>query len=342
MVRTRVFRALALAALLLLPVAPLTKSAIADDDDEATAPVVWSREFPKTDFSKRAVPLSEITSGGPSRDGIPPIDRPRFLPVDEVRAVRDREPVIVVDLNGDARAYPIQILVWHEIVNDTVGGVPVAVTYCPLCASGIVFDRRAGSWVLDFGTTGRLRHSDLVMYDRQTESWWQQFTGEAIIGQLTGLRLDMLPAATMPMGRFRAWHPDGRVLVPRDPNLRRYGATPYAGYDTAARPMLYGGAMPEGIAPLARVAVVEGTAYALDLIRARGTLRDGDLILTHIDDMASPLDAPHVARGRDIGAVTVERVGPDGSRAAVPYHIAFAFAFHAFNPEGRIVTEASE
>jgi len=330
----------AASVLVLVLLSPLVGSAGAADsgDEPKRPPVVWSRAFPKTDFTRIAVPLDEIESGESSRDGTPAINRPRFLPVGQVRAVQDREPVLVVDLNGEAKAYPLQILLWHEIVNDAVGGIPVAVTYSPLCASGIVFNRRHGSWVLDFGSTGRLRQSNPILYDSQTESWWQQFSGEAIVGTLLGQRLEMLPASTMPMARFRARYPGGQVLVPNNPNLRRYGATPYVGYDTTAQPKLFNGALPLEIDPLARVIVVGQTAYALDLIRARGALRDGDLILTHIDDMASPLDAPHVARGRDMGAVAVERLTPDGARVPALSHIAFAFAFHAFVPEGRIVT----
>ena len=107
----------------------------------------------------------------------------------------ETEPVIGLVVNGDARAYPLKILIWHEIVNDTVGGVPVTVTYCPLCNSAIVFERTVDGRVLDFGTTGKLRNSDLVMYDRQTESWWQQFSGTAIVGAMTGTKLDD-PAVT--------------------------------------------------------------------------------------------------------------------------------------------------
>ena len=140
-----------------------------------------STEWPKTDFSKTLVDLSEIQSGGPPKDGIPPIDEPSFDSADEADTWLDpREPVVVVSLNQQVKAYPLQILTWHEIVNDELGGVPISVTFCPLCNATIVFDRRLGERVLDFGTTGRLRKSDLVMYDRQTESWWQQFTGQAI------------------------------------------------------------------------------------------------------------------------------------------------------------------
>ncbi|MGB6850975.1 MAG: DUF3179 domain-containing (seleno)protein, partial [Thermoanaerobaculia bacterium] len=140
----------------------------------------------KTDFSRHDLPFSEILSGGVPRDGIPPLDKPEFATVDEAgRWLEDQEPVISFEINGEAKAYPLQILTWHEIVNDVVGGVPVAVTFCPLCNSAIVFDRRLGGVLYDFGVSGNLRSSDLIMWDRQTHSWWQQLTGEAIVGELT-------------------------------------------------------------------------------------------------------------------------------------------------------------
>jgi hypothetical protein len=183
----------------------------------------------KTDFSKHTVPLSEIQSGGPPRDGIPPIDRPAF--VDSAVAsewLADNEPVVVYEENGDARAYPLQILIWHEIVNDTVGGRPVTVTFCPLCNTAIAFDRRLDGVTYDFGTTGNLRRSDLVMWDRQTESWWQQITGEAIVGALAGARLTPVPAAIQSFAAFRAAFPNGRVLS-RETGVRRdYGRHRYA------------------------------------------------------------------------------------------------------------------
>jgi hypothetical protein len=123
----------------------------------------WRAEWPRTDFGKYTVPLSEIESGGPPKDGIPAIDRPRFVnPKDAARWLDPREPVIVFEHRGDARAYPLQILMFHEIVNDVVAGTPVAVTFCPLCNASIVFDRRVDGTLLDFGTTGKLRKSDLV------------------------------------------------------------------------------------------------------------------------------------------------------------------------------------
>ena len=137
----------------------------------------------KTNFEKHSVPYEEILSGGPPKDGIPAVDNPKFVSQKEAdKWLKNIEPVVVVEHKGEARAYPLQILTWHEIVNDQLNGLPVSVTFCPLCNAAIAFDRRLDGRLLDFGTTGKLRNSDLVMYDRQTESWWQQFTGEAIIG----------------------------------------------------------------------------------------------------------------------------------------------------------------
>jgi len=313
-------------------------AARAEEGADAEVPAAWTREFPKTDFSIRAVPLSEIQSGGPRRDGIPSIDAPTFRPASQVRAVKAGEPVVVVSHSDEVRAYPLQILMWHEIVNDTLAGRPIAVTYCPLCGNGIVFDRRVDGQVLDFGTTGRLRRSNLLMYDRQTESWWQQFTGEAILGAMTGARLHMVEAALMPMQAFRANHPDGAVLVPPDPSSRQYGANPYVGYDSSQRPFLFRGDLPDGIAPLARVVVVDGTAYALDMIRQAGVLDIDGLRFFHTPGMASALDAPRIEWGDDVGAVRVVHATEPGK--TVPHVIAFAFAFHAFRPQGQIVTQA--
>lgn len=139
-----------------------------------TPPEFATVEF-KTDWSRHCVHYDEIFSGGPPKDGIPALDAPRFVTASQADAwLKPDEPVISFQVGSDARAYLIQILIWHEIVDDTVGEVPVAVTFCPLCNTAIVFERTIGGRVLDFGTTGRLRFSNLLMYDHQTESWWQQ------------------------------------------------------------------------------------------------------------------------------------------------------------------------
>jgi len=304
----------------------------------ADDPGLWRSEWPRTDFAKSGIDFAEILSGGPPKDGIPSIDDPVFVPVSEESGLAPREAVIGLVINGDARAYPLRILTWHEICNDVVGGVPVAVTYCPLCNAAIVYDRRVDGVATEFGVTGKLRHSDLVMYDRNTESWWQQFLGVAIVGEQTGKALRVLPSRLESWERFAARHPDGRVLVPADPDLRPYGRNPYVGYDTARRPFLYRGDYPEAIAPLARVIAVGDQAWALDLLRERGRIEAGDLILTWEPGQASALDTPAVADGRDVGNAVVQRrsgVGLDD----VAYDLTFAFVFHAFRPDGTLHLE---
>ncbi len=196
-----------------------------------------------TDFSRRNVSLAEFQSGGPPRDGIPAIDRPKFVDVEAADVwMADREPVILVEHGGETRVYPIQILIWHEIVNDEIGGTPVAATFCPLCNTAIVFDRRVAGETLDFGTTGKLRNSDLVMYDRQTQSWWQQFGGKALVGRHAGERLEQLPARIVGWGEARRTFPAARVLSRDTGHSRDYGQNPYEGYDDVDTPPFFAAA----------------------------------------------------------------------------------------------------
>ncbi len=158
-------------------------------------------QWPRTDFSRRVVPLSEF-EGVLRRDGIDAIRTPRVI--EQRRAehsLRGREPVLVATVRGAARAYPLRVLLWHEIVNDRLGGRPIAVTYCPLCNSALVLDRRVGARTLEFGVSGVLRNSDLVMYDSESESWWQQLTGRAVVGRWAGTRLRALHSQILPARR---------------------------------------------------------------------------------------------------------------------------------------------
>ena len=204
-------------------------------------PTVAGSDAWKTDFSKHTVPFEEFASGGPPKDGIRSVDRPSFITIREADGwLSDREPVALLNLGGKAKAYPLSILIWHEIVNDELGGRPVSVTYCPLCNTTIAFDREFRGRVLDFGTTGRLRHSDLVMYDRQTETWWQQATGEGLVGEYAGERLTFLPITVMSWRDVKEQRPSARVLS-RDTGFprsftQRYGNNPYEGYDRGSGP----------------------------------------------------------------------------------------------------------
>ena len=299
----------------------------------AANPPMWAAAWPDTDFTKHAVDWGEIKWGGVPKDGIRSIDKPRFVGVSEAANLADTEPVIGLVIDGDARAYPLGVLTRHEIVNDTVGGVPVAVTYCPLCNSAVVFDRRLDGRVLEFGVSGFLRNSDLIMYDRQTESWWQQFVGEAIVGDLTGELLDLVPARVESFGRFRSRAPKGRVLDPRG-----YGINPYAYYDTRDTPYgFFTGPFPEGIEPMVRVVVVDGEAWSLPLLRQQGRITWGELVLTWEAGQNSALDARRIAEGRDVGNVVVRRV-KDGQAEDAVYDVTFAFVYHAFHPDRAIRT----
>jgi hypothetical protein len=302
----------------------------------AADPASWRAEWPDTDFSKHSVAFEEIIGGGPPRDGIPSIDRPRFNALRKVAGYEGTEPVIGLEINGDRRAYPLGILTWHEIVNDVVGGVPVAVTYCPLCNAAIVFDRRVGGTVLEFGTTGKLRHSDLIMYDRQTESWWQQFSGEAIVGESLGQVLETIPARLESFADFKGRFPEGKILVPNNPDLRDYGANPYVGYDSSGFPFLFKGQVPEFVFPLARVVVVDGRAWKLDYLREKGRVDYQDLVLSWKPGQNSALDTRAISAGRDVGSVTVQR-RTDGQLADVSYDVTFAFVFFAFHPHGEYI-----
>ena len=303
-------------------------------------PAGWAHAWKNTDFSKATVAFDEIMSGGPPKDGIPAIDRPVFAPASSITDIGAQEPVITVREGGAVKAYPVRILMWHEIVNDSVGGVPVAVTFCPLCNSSIVFDRRVGDRLLSFGTTGKLRNSDLVMYDRQTESWWQQFTGEAIIGEMVGQRLTPLASRVESFERFlAAAGGDALVMVPNGAFVRSYGANPYSMYDSSKKPFLYRGALPDQVAPLSRVVVVGEEAWSIDLLREIKRVEKGDLVITWEAGQNSALDKSLIKLGRDIGNVVVQRQTSEGLRDA-PHDISFAFAFHAFYPEGPIYTTA--
>lgn len=274
-------------------------------------PAGAEREF-RTDFSKHSVPYSEILSGGPPKDGIPAIDHPVFVSVDEADAwLKPQEPVILFALNGDARAYPIQILIWHEIVNDVVADIPVLVTFCPLCNTAIAFERTVNGQVLDFGTTGRLRFSNLVMYDRQTESWWQQATGEAIVGELTGTQLQFLPASVISWEMFKTAFPEGKVLSRETGHSRPYGENPYAGYDDVnQRPFLYQGPeIPGKLPPMARLLTVdlngEAVAYPYEVLQEQRAINDTvggqPIVVLWQPGTASPLDSTVVSEGRDVG-----------------------------------------
>jgi hypothetical protein len=268
-----------------------------------------------TDFTKHAVPLSQFVDGGPPRDGIPPIDHPRPVSLRAGdRFLGPREPVIAVVVNGQARGYPEQILVWHEIVNDTLGGMPIAVTYCPLCNSAIAFDRRVGGRVLTFGTTGKLRNSDLVMWDRQTQSWWQQFSAVALVGRYTGTRLRPIDTQVMSWSDFEIAYPHATVLSRRTGFDRPYGSNPYIGYDQPkSTPFLYDGKLDPRLPPKERVVAIfapkQTVVVPFSALQRRpviaGDAAGTPFVVLFAHGTTTVLDQPEVSSSRDVGAAAV-------------------------------------
>jgi hypothetical protein len=292
------------------------RPAVAGTDD-------WS-----TDFSKATVPLEEITSGGPPKDGIRSIDRPSFVTVEEADDwLGDREPVAVVKVNGVTKAYPLSILSWHEIVNDEIGGDPVTVTYCPLCNTTIAVDRNFDSRVLDFGTTSRLRHSDLVMYDRQSETWWQQATGEGLVGEYSGERLTFIPATVMNWRSVKE-QLEGALVLSRETGFpadfrERYGNNPYQGYDRGDGPwdrFFRYGRKDDRLPPMERVVALESDGEYLavpfsvleDERVAQVTVGNLDVVVFWASGTASAVDESTIARGRDVGSSTSFSPSVDG------------------------------
>lgn len=270
--------------------------------------------WPNTDFSRSLVDLDEITSGGPPRDGIPPIDSPSFDSAAEAAAWLDpREPVIVLTVHGETRAYPVQVLTWHEIVNDTIGGAPVSVTFCPLCNAAIVFDRRVNGAVLDFGTTGKLRKSDMVMYDRQTESWWQQFTGKGIVGEMAGVVLERLPASIVAFSDYAAAYPQSVVLSRRTGHRRAYGSNPYRGYDSVDdQPFLFFDPVDDRLPPMTRVLNVSVASqhklYPFTAFKREPVINDRvdslPVVVMSRAGTLSALDAQTIAESRTVPSAT--------------------------------------
>ncbi len=187
------------------------------------------------DFSQHSIPVNEILDGGPGKDGIPAIDRPRFVPAAKASGtfLDDKDRVIALVVSGKKKVYPIKILNWHELVNDSIGGRRVVVTFCPLCGTGMVFDAQAAGKPLNFGVSGMLYQNDVLLYDRQTESLWSQIKQEAVAGKLTGTRLQLIPSTQTTWGAWKKKHPNTLVLSTRTGYTRDYGRDPYAGYGTS-------------------------------------------------------------------------------------------------------------
>ncbi|MFQ5380527.1 MAG: DUF3179 domain-containing protein [Dehalococcoidia bacterium] len=287
------------------------------------SPGNFETAWPDTDFTKCTVDIgAEIIRGCPGRDCIPALDaegaveipaarggQAVFVPVSDVDYAA-AFPVAYVSIEGEVRGYPLHILTWHEIVNDVVGDVPVVATFCPLCNTAIAYDRQVGGRVLDFGVSGNLRNSDLVMWDRQTESWWQQATGEGIVGTYAGTLLEQIPMPVLSFEDFAAAFPDATILSEDTGFARDYGINPYSGYDRAgSRPFLFTGKIDARLDGLERVLALDrdGQFFAAPYSRladvrvAHVEFAGRNIVLFWAPGTVSALDQADIESSRDIG-----------------------------------------
>ncbi|NWF70637.1 MAG: DUF3179 domain-containing protein [Chloroflexi bacterium] len=316
MVRITLLVGILLAALLSVRVAQAQLSCETPALDAALVRSL-QRTWDKTDFClfEEGV-FDEILSGGVGRDGIPPIDNPVFEPVDTAQDwLQAQSPVIILEIEGAARAYPLEILIWHEIVNDVLSDIPVAVTYCPLCNSAIVYDRRVGTAALRFGVSGMLRNSDLIMWDDLTQSWWQQLTGEGIVGAYTGTQLTLVPSLLGSFGVFAQQYPQGEVLTRDTGFSRSYGTNPYDFYDSNENPFLFRGDPDPRLPAVERVlaGMIGGVAVAypfttLETLRViNDTVGSIPVVALWQAGATSAIDGPDINAARDVGMAALYR-----------------------------------
>ncbi len=315
------------------PTAPATTAAAADAEcpyahhtdpsgqvDIVRLPPDFCRDWPDQDWSRHTVPFGQIVRGCGARDCILALDAPgavstdgpygvaRFAPLDRVDYA-DNLPVAVLRVGEVARGYPLHVLTFHEIVNDEVAGVPVAATFCPLCNTVLAFDRRVDGETLDFGVSGNLRHSDLIMWDRQTETWWQQATGEGIVGRHAGVQLRALPVSVIAFGDFRRAFPEADVLTEETGFGYRYGHNPFPGYDSGF-PRFFRQRPDSRLPALERVVALGGGEEAVavpfaalrEAAVARVELAGRAVVVLWSPGTLSPLDDFEIAASRDIGA----------------------------------------
>jgi len=269
----------------------------------------------QTNFNKKTIELAELMSGGPPKDGIPAILTPKFEnQSDASNWLDNKDPVIALEINGEAKAYPLSILIWHEIVNDKIGNVPVVVSFCPLCYSAIVYDRRVTGVEPYFGVYGLLRMSDLVMYDNVSESFWQQFTGEAIVGDMVGSKLDFIPAQIISFKQFKDAYPKGIILSKETGYDRDYGRNPYVGYDDIEQsPFLYKEELDSRLPPNEKViAIKEGGLlkaypYSITLIEKviNDKINEKHVVVFHGEGAVSALDESSIADSKEVGSTGV-------------------------------------
>jgi len=275
------------------------------------------------DVSNAAIPLDEILGGGPLRDGIPSIDHPRFIAPSDAGFMKGGDEVVSVTLGTETRAYPLRILVWHEIVNDELAGQPIAVTYCPLCGTAMVFSRLIGGRMLDFGVSGLLYQSDVLMYDRQTDSLWSQLAMRAVSGPLVNTELPWLASQQLTWAAWKEEYPQGKVLSMQTGSARNYSGNAYARYHQSPDTMF---PVPSRRTELPQKDWVFGVladsaphAYSVRALAEQHTINDSALEITYNPD-SQRVRASNRATGEELPVVKV-----------------YWFAWQAFYPNTELV-----
>lgn len=292
------------------------------------APFAVAKTLNGFDLSDADIPVNEVVSGGPPRDGIPSIDQPRFIGVNEAAFMDDDDRVLGVQIRGQDRAYPIAILNWHEVVNDRIDNQHFVVTYCPLCGTGMVFAANFADSALQFGVSGLLYNSDVLLYDRVTGSLWSQILGRAISGPLKGTPLPQIPAMHTTWARWKEQNPRTLVLSTDTGYRRDYSQSPYRGYERT--PRLYfdvSSRAPRTYHPKALVMGVTRNGvqrvYPFDELRRFGRSEfsdtvNGAAVQVHWDEAAS---SAHLT---------------DAEGKPLPTTIGYWFAWYAFYPETEV------
>lgn len=309
------------------------QEALEQEEKEKDAATIFrtTKEIMITDGVKHSIPLDEIVGGGPPKDGIPSIDNPKFISTDEANDwLDDSEPGIAFSRGSTNRFYPYQILVWNEIVNDTVEGERVLVSYCPLCLSGLVFDPLVKGERVEFGTSGKLWKSNLVMYDRKTDSLWPQVLGEAVVGEMTGTKLRVLPSDQVRYGNWKKKFPNGQVLSRDTGTFRNYGSNPYGDYFAVTNLSLSltnptDTRLPNDALILGMVVGEKAKAYSIEAVKEKGIVEDtfgGRNFVLRYD---SELDVTQI----------FERFS-DGSETRVNPFSAFWFSWAAAHPDTEV------
>jgi hypothetical protein len=278
------------------------------------------------DLSDALAPATEIHAGGPARDGIPALDHPAFITADQADFLAPEDRVLGMNRHGIAKAYPIAILNWHEVVNDQFDGEPVVVTFCPLCGTGMAFLATVGGRALDFGVSGLLYNNDVLLYDRQTESLWSQLMTTAIAGPMKGRGLTMVPVAHTTWADWRQRYPQTLVLSPDTGHQRDYSRDPYAGYAQSERvmfPLRFKNRRFHPKEPVMGV-VIDGRSKAYPF--------------SELERTKTPFTDSIGARRVHIEHDAAHRTGRvfDAAGQEIPSVIGFWFAWYAFHPETEV------